>query len=751
MLKIHIDSFKSSFFWHGYGRVVKKLTKSLNFRPSSNSFMRKKIVIPVILVALVLVAWTRFTMPVSQNFSEDASKDKLLMELISYFMQQGHFSPKAIDDSLSEELHGTFLEMLDGQKRYFLKKDIAQFDRYKYALDDELRSFKTDFFEVVYERYLQRRNEAELFYSDLLKTPFDYSKIEKIDLDYEAQENPTSLLQRTEKWRKQLKFSTLNIVYSMLEEETQKAEKDPTYAPKNFQTLEVEAREITRENLENYFSLMNDVRKEDWFGSYLNAFVAQFDPHSVYFAPVDKDRFDASMSGKYEGIGARLTKRNQVIKIVDVISGGPIWRNQLIEVGDQIMMVRQEEGAPVDVQSMRLDDAIELIKGSAGTMVYLTIKKVDGTVKEIPIKRDTVELEESYLKSVVINKGGRSFGLIHLPKFYVDFKDYKERNAAKDMQEEIVRLKGQGIQGLVIDLRNNGGGSLQTVVDMAGFFIDEGPVVQVKSTSERSKVLKDRDGKTLWEGPLVILVNELSASASEILAAAMQDYKRAIVLGSKQTFGKGTVQNVLELNRFVSKSTHGELGALKYTTDKFYRITGGSTQLEGVKSDIVAPDRFAYVDIGEKDQDNPLVWDQISSTPFTKWNGYENYQEVIASSIDRIANNKLFQLIDSNAKWVRDQQDKNEFSLNYEMYSSAIEKDESVAEQFEVLDDYTNTLTFTSLPYERVKMKSDTILAEKRKRWKKSLNKDIYLDEAVHVLDDLELNFIPTKPLALQR
>ena len=710
--------------------------------------MRKKIFIPLIFAALALVAWTRLSAPEQHSFTDDTTKDKLLMELITYFMQRGHFSPKIINNDLSEELYDTFLEMLDGQKRFFLKKDIAQFERYKYALDDEFRNLNTTFFDLVYDRYIQRRDEAKLLYEAMLVEPFDFTKDEEINVDYESQSYPNSLRQRAEKWRKQLKFSTLNIVAGKLEEEEKRAEKDAAYTPKTFEELEVEARDITKENLANYFSLMEDVRKEDWFGSYLNAFVAQFDPHSVYFAPVDKDRFDASMSGKYQGIGARLTKRNQAIKIVEVISGGPVWRDQLVEVGDQIMMVRQEEGDPVDVQSMRLDDAIELIKGKKGTTVYLTIKKVDGTVEEVAIVRDTVVLEESYLKSTLINKGGRSFGLIHLPKFYVDFKDYKEKNAAKDMQQEIIRLKAQGVQGLVIDLRNNGGGSLQTVVDMAGFFIDEGPVVQVKSTAEKSKVLKDRDGKTLWDGPLVILVNELSASASEILAAAMQDYERAVVLGSKQTFGKGTVQNVLELNRFVSKSTYGDLGALKYTTEKFYRITGKSTQLEGVKSDVVAPDQYAYIDIGEKDEDNPLVWDQIASASFSKWNGYENYQATINKSSTRIANNTLFQLIDKNAKWIRAQQDKNDFSLNYKTYTATIDKDQAQAKQFEVLDEYTNTLSFTSLPYERKKMKTDTILAEKRKRWKKALAKDMYLEEAVHILEDLKLNFIPSKPLA---
>jgi carboxyl-terminal processing protease len=610
---------------------------------------------------------------------------------------------------------------------------------------------QTNFFDLVYARYLERRSETKSFYLEILEKPFDFSKKEEINVDYENQQHPGTLRQKTEKWRKQLKLSTLNILHNKLEEEEKLAAKDESYVPKTFEVLEEEARGITRENMENYFSLMEDVREEDWFGSYLNAFVTQFDPHSVYFAPVDKDRFDASMSGKYEGIGARLTKRNQVIKIVDVISGGPIWRDQSIEVGDQIMMVRQEEGDPVDVQSMRLDDAIKLIKGPAETTVYLTIKRVDGTIEEVAIKRDTVELEESYLKSSLIQKGGKTFGLIHLPKFYVDFKDYKERNAAKDMEQEIIRLKQQGVQGLVIDLRNNGGGSLQTVVDMAGFFIDEGPVVQVKTSDAGSKVLKDRDGKTLWDGPLVIMVNELSASASEILAAAMQDYERAVVLGSKQTFGKGTVQNIIELNRFVSKSTYGDLGALKFTTEKFYRITGKSTQLEGVYSDVVAPDQYAYVDIGEKDEENPLAWDQIASASFSKWDGYQNYQQVIEDSAARVARDTLFQLIDKNAKWVRTQQDKNDFSLNYKLFSDEIAKDESFADQFEILNEYSNSLTFESLPYELAKMKTDTLLAEKRKRWKKSLNKDMYVNEAISILEALDLNFIGKKPLAMQR
>jgi carboxyl-terminal processing protease len=713
--------------------------------------MTKKILIPTILVSMLLIAWTRFNTSSYYQFSEDNSKDKLLMELITYFMQRSHFSPKELGDEFSENLHSTFLDMLDGQKRYFFKKDIALFESHKYTLDDEFRTLKTNFFDLTYSRYLERRNEVKLFYREILDSPFNFKKNEEINLDYQNQKHAVTPRQRYDKWRKQLKLSTLNILYNKLDDEDKKANNDLSYIKKSFKEIEEESRKITLDNMENYFSLMDEVREEDWFNTFLNAFVSQFDPHSVYFAPVDKDRFDASMSGKYEGIGARLSKRNQQIKIVDIISGGPIWRDQSVDVGDQILMVRQQSGDPVDVQAMRLDDAIELIKGKAGTIVYITLKRVDGTVEEIPILRDTIELEESYLKSTLIKKGSNTFGLIHLPKFYVDFSDYKERNAAKDMAKEIVRLKGEGAKGIAIDLRNNGGGSLQTVVDMAGFFINEGPVVQVKTADDRTRVLKDRDGKTLWEGPLVILVNELSASASEILAAAMQDYQRAVVLGSTQTFGKGTVQNILELNRFISSSTYGNLGALKYTTEKFYRISGESTQLEGVNSDVVTPDKYSYVDIGEKDEKNPLVWDKIASTKYSKWKGYTNYNQVIKRSTDRVTNDNLFKLIDKNAKWVREQQNKDNYPLNFDLFSVEIDKDKSYADGFEILDDYTNSLKFTSLPYENKKMKSDTILAEKRRRWKKSLTKDMYVGEAISILEDLETNYIVEKPLAYKK
>jgi carboxyl-terminal processing protease len=344
-----------------------------------------------------------------------------------------------------------------------------------------------------------------------------------------------------------------------------------------------------------------------------------------------------------------------------------------------------------------------------------------------------------------VEKRNRKYGVINLPKFYIDFKDYGERNAATDVALEIERLKQAGMDGLVLDLRGNGGGSLKTVVDIAGLFIKDGPVVQVKSSGERKEVLKDTDKKIQWDGPLVILVNELSASASEILAAAMQDYKRAIILGSKQTYGKGTVQNVIDLNRFIKGNSYGDVGAIKVTTQKFYRIDGGSTQLEGVKSDVIIPDRFSYINIGEKDQDNPLPWDKIDAASYTLWSDYIDFNNAIEKSKERMLTNEYFKLIDKSAKWISEQRKVSSYPLNYNAYKAELDRDNDFAKQFDAISDYKTNLTFTSLPYEMALIEKDTILKEKRERWHNYLAKDAYVEEAINVLEDLKIDYLKRK------
>ena len=699
----------------------------------------------LVLVLLFAAASCSFT---TKTFN-DPNKDKTLIELITYVLQNGHYDAKEVNDSFSAEVYKDYLEALDPLKRYFYASDIEEFKQYENLIDDEIKNSEISFFDLTHTRLVQRMKEAEGMYHEILKTPFDFSKNEVLDTDYSKRGYVQNEQEMRERWRKQLKFSAVSNFYDKKKEQELELKNNPDYEAKTDAELEKEARELTLNSLEEYFDFSNDLERKDWFSVYVNAIVEEFDPHTFYFAPQDKDRFDMAMSGKLEGIGARLQKKNDNVKIVEVISGGPAWRGEEVEVGDEIIKVKQEdEKEPVSVVGMRLDDAVNLIKGPKGSVVTLTLKKVDGTIKDVKITRDIVEIEETYAKAAMVEKNDRMYGVINLPKFYFDMDNYSERNAASDVKKEIIRLKKEGMEGLVLDLRNNGGGSLKTVVDIAGLFIKEGPIVQVKSKLDGQEVLRDNDPSVLWDGPLVILVNELSASASEILAAAMQDYKRAIVIGSKQTYGKGTVQNVLDLNRWVRNNDLGDLGALKITTQKFYRVNGGSTQLEGVKSDVVVPDRYSFIDIGEKDQENPLPWDQIEAASYDIWDGYIDFEETLENSKRRMAQNEHIDLIKQNAEWIREQRDNTTFPLSYAEYSKEMDLNEEQAKKFDQISDYESNLTYNSLPYEMEMFAVDTTLAEKRERWHKSLSSDIYMEEAINVLEDLKVNNIKKSGVA---
>ena len=695
-----------------------------------------------LLSILVAFASCSFT---SKSF-DDPDKDKLLMQLITYLLEQGHFEPKDINDDFSEGVYTSFLTQVDPFKNYFYQSDIDEFERFKTQLDDQILKYDLSFFDLVYERLLIRIEASKKLHSKVLEQPFDFEIEEVYSTDYENSSYANSNSELLDKWRKQLKFYTISNYHDLIELENKLKEEDTAYVSKSLATLESEARASILKTMTENASVYDDLRRDDWMSMYINAIAEEFDPHTFYFAPNDKDTFDAQMSGKYEGIGARLQKRMDEIFITELISGGSAWRQNKLEVGDVIMKVRQEdETEAVNVVGMRLSDAVKLIKGPKGTNVILTLKKVDGTIEDLKIPRDEIELEETYAKSTIVKKEGSTFGVINLPKFYIDFEDYNSRNAAGDVKKEIERLKAEGMEGLVLDLRNNGGGSLKTVVEMGGLFIEEGPIVQVRSTGQDKEVLKDTDRGIEWDGPLVILVNELSASASEILAAAMQDYKRAIVIGSKQTYGKGTVQNIVDLNRMIRSNTNGDMGAFKFTTQKYYRINGGSTQLEGVKSDVVVPDRYSYIDIGEKDQDNPLAWDEIAPANYNVWESTFDYKTTIQNSKIRMHNNDEIKLIDDNARWIKTIRDETTYQLNFEKYSQDIEMKEAESKRFDALSDYQTDLTFESLPYELQIMEQDSVFKINRTRWHENLSKDIYMEEAVNVLRDLKNSYQSNK------
>ncbi len=671
------------------------------------------------------------------DFNQNNEKDKLLIEIISYVIKRGHFDPKNIDNEFSENMFKEFIENMDGQHRFFLSSDIGNFKKYKYDLDDQIINSKTTFFDLVYNKLIQRQEIVKNFYEEILNKPFSFNEDEIISLDYKNAPYPTTLNDLKFLWRKRLKLSTLSIYVDKKEDQINQKKIDSSYAILDDYILEKQSREITLSNMKNFFESVDELNRNDYFNIYINSLVKQFDPHSFYFSPNEKETFDTSISGKFEGIGARLGKKNQQITILEVISGGPVWKGNLLEPGDVILKVSDSSGDPVEVTGMRLDDVVKLIKGPKGTNVILNVKRVDGTVNDVNIVRDIVELEESYAKASIIKKNEINYGLIYLPKFYVDFKSYNERNAANDVKKLIIQLKKEKINGLVLDLRDNGGGSLQTVVDITGYFIKTGPVVQVKSTGGKKQVLRDRDPSIIWNGPLVVLVNELSASASEILAAALQDYNRAIVIGSKQTFGKGTVQNVVDLNKIIAGNSYGNLGALKLTTDKFYRINGGSTQLEGVKSDIIFPNRYSFIEIGEKDQENPLPWDFIGSAQFSPSDTKNNFEYVQNESNKRIVSNTYLNLLKEEAKWVKEQQDQYKYSLNYSEFVRNRDSIVKISKKFDKIGNYRSDLTIDWIEEDRLEIYANNSFKEKRARWKETLIKDIQLNEAINILSDI--------------
>ncbi|OAD45322.1 carboxy terminal-processing peptidase [Polaribacter atrinae] len=701
--------------------------------------MKTKYKITTFLLAILLFATSLQTQAANTDTNSDPEKDKILVYILRNILTRSHFVVKDMNDDFSEYVFTEFIDGLDPSKRYFTQKDMKDFSKFKYEIDNQLLKEDVSFYNLVYDRFSSKIKNAKSYYGDLLKQPFNFKKNETIDVDYEKVPFAKNENELIDYWRKQLKLSTLIRIQDKLDKQKADVLKDKNHKTKSFDEFEKEARAEVLKNMDDLYVRIEELEHEDWFSTFLNSVVGAFDPHTTYMAPSIKERFDQDMSGKLEGIGARLVKKGIYTEIFELVSGGPAWKEGSLEPGDIILEVAQGNEEPLDIVGMRLDDAIKFIKGKKGTEVKLTVKKkLDGTNKVISITRDVVELEETFVKSSIVEKDGKKFGIIDLPKFYIDFNEESYRDSAKDMEQEIERLKSEGVSGLIVDLRNNGGGSLKTAIEISGLFINEGPIVQVKYRGENPIIKKDIDPKIQWEGAVVVLVNEFSASASEIFAAAMQDYKRAVIMGGNQTYGKGTVQSVLPINQFTKYDK--DLGALKMTIQKFYRVNGGSTQIEGVYSDIAMPDRYSYMKFGERDLDGALVWDKVKQADYVQTNSYQNFNDVVNNSKQRIATDSKFKLINEYAKWLKKKQDDTSYSLNYKLFEESNVANEKDAEKFKSVFDYKSNLTFNSPNYELSLIKKDTALADKRLAWHKNLSKDVYVFEAINVLSELKMN-----------
>ena len=669
----------------------------------------------------------------------DPEKDKVIIYVLKNVLSRLHFVPKDFNDDLSEQIFTSFIDALDGSKRYFTQEDIKEFSQYKYQIDNQLLEDDLSFYNLVYGRFLEKTKNAKSYYGDLLAKPFNFKKNEEIDLDYKNVPFAKNDNELIDYWRKQLKLQTLSRIQEQTAIQDDKIEKDKKYKIKSFKTLEKEARAEVLKNMDELYIRIDELEHDDWFSTFLNAVVSAFDPHTTYMDPNIKEKFDQNISGKLEGIGARLQKKGINTTIFELVAGGPASKQGELEPGDIILKVAQADQEPLDIVGMRLDDAIKFIKGKKGTEVRLTVKKkLDGSIKIISIIRDVVQLDETFVKSSIVEKEGKKYAIVDLPSFYIDFTDNNYRDSAKDMEKEIARLKAEDVTGLIIDLRNNGGGSLKTAIEISGLFIDKGPVVQVKFRGENPIVKKDMDPKIQWDKSIVVLVNEFSASASEIFAAAMQDYKRGVILGGNQTYGKGTVQNVMPINQFYPKYEK-DLGYIKMTIQKFYRVNGGSTQKEGVYSDIAMPSRLSYMKYGERDLEGSLAWDKVPQAKYTQTNSYANFNDVVYNSKQRIANSENFKLVNEYAKWLKKNQEDTSYSLNYKQFFKESEVKEEEADKFKSVFDYKSDLTFTSPKYEKALFKQNDDLKDKRLAWHKNLAKDMYISEALNVLSELKL------------
>ncbi len=685
---------------------------------------------------LLLAAWKP---------TDPVTRDRVLMNLVTNSLNNLHYNPKELNDSLSAQVFDLYLKRLDISKRFLLQEDVNALSAFRYSIDDAFQDGSMTFFELSNEIITRRIDEAQQYANEILAQPFDFSKEAFIETDADKLDYAATPDELKERWQLNLKFQTLSRLSGKMEEQEKAIEKgDTTFTQKTFAEWEVWARENVAKRNKDWLTRLQKTERKERFDMFLNAFINVFDPHSGYYPPKAKEDFDIRFSGQLEGIGATLEQEDGYIKVNRIVPGSASARQGELEVGDLIVKVAQDGEEPVDVVDMRLDDAVRLIRGPKGTTVHLTVRKIDGSLTIISIVREVVVLEETFAKSAILQEEGskRRIGYIKLPSFYMDFNDSQGRSSAKDVLAELNKLQEEGIDGLVFDLRDNGGGSLMDAVSIAGYFIEKGPVVQVKSRMGAPSVFDDKDAKVQYAGPLVVMVNSFSASASEIFAAAMQDYGRALIIGSATTFGKGTVQRFFELDRMVPQENEDikPLGSIKLTTQKFYRINGNTTQLQGLTPDIILPDRFAYVDIGEKERDYPMPWNIIDPATYQPWTSSTLDMKAIRQYQNRrMTSDTTFQLLQDQARQLKSQRDATYYPLEWQAYLDfeALRKAEN--KRFESLGKNALDIMASYPKADQILLEADTVKRATMEKWHEQLRKDRHLFEAVNILSTPKL------------
>ncbi len=698
--------------------------------------------------AALLVLILLFTGGRARAFENQGSYEYNRARLLAYVLRQDletfHFTHRKIDKKLSGDAFALFLKQLDFQKRFLLKEDVEKLKAYSDHIDDEIKSARIELPDAAAKILEKRASTVQEMVKEILSRDFDFSKKESVETDPEKIDYCKTEAELRERWRTALKLQVLTQ-YLNLEEEAQSAKTDGKTKEKKMSpaTLQASAREKVMKSYGTLFNRTLHETEREHFDRYFTAITHAFDPHTDYMPPVTKEDFDISMKGSLEGIGATLQEDEGYIKVSSVVPGGPAALQGQLHAEDLITKVAEGQAEPVDLAYMDVREAVKLIRGKKGTTVRLFVRKPDGDRLVIPIVRDVVKLEDSLVKGTVLKdkKSDKTFGYLKIPSFYRDFEKTKNggsgRNVTDDVVKELKKFMSQHIGGLIIDLRNNGGGALTDAVNIAGLFIKSGPVVQVKDSSGKIAVLSDDDQNINYGGPLVVLVNKFSASASEILAGALQDYGRAVIIGGERTHGKGTVQSMIDLNDsipFDNMEKYKTLGALKVTIQKFYRITGESTQYRGVQPDIVLPDKLDAVKSGEKYLDFALPWDTVKPAHYRMWTGLaDELPELKTKSSQRIKASKDFAEIASAVKEAAEYQKKTLQSLN-------IDDMRKERKAIKGIENAESAFHGASAPNKKA---AASMSAEERNQlWVKDVNADVYVGEAESVIGD-EISLTP--------
>ncbi|WP_298299320.1 carboxy terminal-processing peptidase [Hydrotalea sp.] len=694
--------------------------------------------IVVAILVLFGVSFVAFTTFKAKNDLTINQKQKLLAT-IGQLLENEHYSPQKINDSFSVKVFNKYLTDMwaDDDKSIFLRKDIEALKKYSTTIDDEIHGAPIAFVPAVSAIYNTRVAETVELYQSILAHPFTFTSQDSIIINVDQLDFPGNEADKKERWYKKLKYITLNRFYD-LQNQRQKTVVD-SIKNKTDKQLEAEARQsVLRTENKIFERIKVKFNDDERFNLFLNTICNLMDPHTDYFPPIEKREFDEMMSNRFFGIGAQLTELDGNIKIVNIQNGGAAWKSGQLMANDIILKVGQGNAEPVDIAGYDVTDAVKLIRGDKGTEVRLTVKHPDGSIRVVSLIRSEVVLDESFARSLVINQNGKKIGYIYLPEFYADFERANGSRSSDDVAKEVKKLKEQNVDGIVLDLRFNGGGSLYEVVQMVGLFIGQGPVVQVRDKDGNSTVLTDRDNSVLYDGPLAVMINEGSASASEIFAAAIQDYKRGIIIGSR-SYGKGTVQKNVPLGKPLDNfSGRTEYGAVKLTFQKFYRINGGSTQLKGVTPDVVIPDLYDYMKMREKDNPAALPWDEIAKVTYqTRQDNYDR-NALIQKENAAIQANTIFDLINANTKWLAHKTDA-PVQLNYEIFKKDQQKIIATAEQDNNLLKLKVPMNLQVPPSDKDMYynNTDTAKGKRYQDWLKDRTRDMYIYQTAKVVAEM--------------